>query len=86
MNEFDFYVVRASAGTVGALTRAGIERAKVERRRDGVAVYGRRVFPRWRYVATLGFFELSQAAAADELAASWRARGVAATVNYHAAD
>ena len=71
MNQFDFYVVRASAGTVGALTRAGIERAKVERRRDGVAVYGRRVFPRWRYVATLGFFELSQAGPPM----SWRQAG-----------
>lgn len=86
MNQFDFYVVKASAGTVTALKRAGVDRAKIERRKDGFTRYGSRCFPRWSYETTLGFFELHQSEAANALAAEWKSKGLNTSVNYHASN
>lgn len=86
MNTFDFYTVKVGSSKIRELTKAGVPREKIERRRDGFAVYGTRVFPRWYYVATLGFFELTQSTQANALAAEWNAKGVRASVAYHAAD
>lgn len=86
MNQFDFYTVKATSNKVSTLTKAGIAREKIERRANGYAVYGTRAFRRWSYVATLGFFELSNVAAAAALAAEWAAKGVTASVNYHASE
>jgi hypothetical protein len=86
MNQFDFYTVKAGASKISDLTRAGIARAKIERRANGFVCYGSRSFRRWYYVATLAYFELTQSAAADALAAEWNLKGVNASVSYHAAD
>lgn len=86
MNQFDFYSVKVGSSKISELTKAGVARAKIERRANGVAVYGSRCFRRWYYIATLAYFELSQVAAADALAAEWSAKGVRATVDYHASE
>lgn len=85
MNQFDFYIVKAGSSKISDLTKAGIDRAKIERRANGIAVYGSRSFRRWYYVATLAYFELTQTAQADALASEWNAKGVSASVSYHAA-
>lgn len=86
MNQFDFYSVQVSAPTVTALKKAGIDRTKIERRKNGVAVYGSRSFIRWIYVATVGYFGLDSVAKADELADAFKQKGVVASVRYHAVD
>ena len=86
MNQFDFYVVKANSRTIRPLVKAGISRTSIQRRRDGCSVYGRAVYPRWSYTATLGYFETNQSDEADKLAAEWRAKGVPVSVAYHCAD
>lgn len=86
MNQFDFYVVAANSRTIRPLVKAGISRTSIQRRRDGYSVYGRAVYPRYSYTATLGYFEVNQPDEADRLAAEWRAKGVSVGVRYHCAD
>ena len=85
-NQFDFYTVQVGSSKISDLTKAGVERTKIERRSNGIAVYGSRSFRRWYYVATVAFFELSQVASADAVAAEWNAKGVRASVSYHASE
>lgn len=86
MNQFDFYFVQVISKRVTDLTKAGVPRARIERRPNGWAVYGRRSFRRWIYVATLASFDLANVAAAEALAAEWSAKGITASVRYHASD
>ncbi len=86
-NTFDFYFVVVAASTKTALKRAGIDSGKIERRRAGSVAYGNRVFPRWSYQTTVGYFELTQSAEAEACAAKFKIfDGVTAGVSYHAAD
>ena len=84
MNTFDFYTVTVGSNTITSLKKAGIDRSKIERRSNGFVVYGTKVFRRWYFQATVGYFELSQVSEADACAASWKNKGVTASVNYHA--
>lgn len=86
MNTFDFYSVQVSANTITALKKAGIDRSKIERRKNGIAVYGNRSFIRWIYVSTVGYFGLDATEQADELAGKYKSMGVSASVRYHAVD
>jgi hypothetical protein len=76
----DFYAIRVSAKTITALKNAGVARDNIRRERDGVAVYGRFVYPRWVYVATVGYAETN--GNPDAIADQWRNKGVNVSVNY----
>lgn len=85
MNQFDFTYVQVYASTKTALKAAGIDKSKIESRPNGFKRYGTRTFRQWLYVATVAYFA-ADGRGADEVANEWRAKGVGATVKYHAAD
>ena len=85
MNQFDFTYVQVYANTKTALKSAGVERSQIRSMPNGCQKYGTRTFRRWLYVATVAYFA-ADGTGADDVASQWRAKGVGATVKYHAAD
>ena len=89
MNQFDFYVIEARSSRKADFLKAGVPEGSLEHRFIGRKVYGRRTFPRYEWVARLGYVDAplpdaSQKASA--LAEQWAAKGLRTSVHYHAAD
>jgi hypothetical protein len=89
MNTFDFYVIEARSPRKADLLKAGVSEGQLEHRFIGRTTYGRRSFPRYEWVARLGYvdaLEQSASAKADQTAALWAQKGLRTNVRYHAAD
>ena len=91
MNTFDFYSIQVSSSRKTDLLKAGVDRGIIHSERDGFARYGRQSFPRYRYVASVGFTDVCGDPAgaserADDIAAGWRAKGLSTHVRYFARD
>jgi len=76
----DFYSIQVSSPRKTALLKAGVSRDKIRRERDGNAIFGRNVYPRYRYCASVGFAEAN--GNPDAVAAPWRDRGLTVAVKY----
>lgn len=89
MNTFDFYVIEARSPRKADLLKAGVLESQLTHQFIGRKVYGRRTFPRYEWVARLGYVDVPESAAsrkADAIAAEWAAKGLKTNVRYHAAD
>ncbi len=89
VNTFDFYIVEARSPRRADLLRAGVPENKLEHRFVGRKVYGRRTFPRYEWVARLGYVDApipDASAKADAIAAQWAAKGLRTNVRYHCSD
>jgi hypothetical protein len=93
MNTFDFYIIEARSPRKADLLKAGVPEGQLEHRFIGRTTYGRRTFPRYEWVARLGYIDAPAPDAsqkADQLAAQWAAqwaaKGLKTSVRYHAAN
>ena len=89
MNAFDFYIIEARGPRKQDFLKAGVPEGQLSRRFAGWKHYGRRAFPRYEWVARLGYVDVPESAAsrkADAIAAQWAAKGLQTHVRYHAAD
>ena len=89
MNTSDFYVIEARSPRKSGLLKAGVPEAKLEHRFVGRTLYGRRSFPRYEWVARLGYIDAPVADSSQKataLAELWSQKGLRTSVRYHAAD
>lgn len=89
MNTFDFYVIEARSPRKSDLLKAGVPEGQLSHEFVGRKVYGRRTFPRYEWVARLGYIDAPVADSSQKattLAEQWAQKGLRTSVRYHAAD
>jgi len=89
VNTFDFYIVEARSPRKADLLKAGVPEGSLTHQFVGRKIYGRRTFPRYEWVARLGYVDAplpDASAKATALAEQWAAKGLRTHVRYHAAD
>lgn len=89
MNTFDFYIIEARSPRKADLLKAGVPEGQLSHEYVGRTTYGRRSFPRYVWVARLGYVDApvpDASARASALAEQWARKGLRTSVRYHAAD
>jgi hypothetical protein len=88
-NTFDFYSLHIYANTKTEFKKAGVSTKGLERERIGYKRYGYKVFPIYRYKATVGFVDATdpdREKKIKEVEALWKGKGLQFHVKYHVRD
>ena len=92
-NAFDFFSVSVSSEHIRHLTAAGIARKNIQTLQVGTQRYGQNSFPRYSHRATVWCSDHMQLISLDEaraqatkVQAEYAAKGLTASIKYHAID